>query len=55
MNTDLPIKRTGKQLKGAGVQKDLEEMGGEQWQGWLLIQRWDDEEVDKECFTWMTD
>ena len=26
------LKEIGKQLKGAGVQKDLEEMRGKQWQ-----------------------
>ena len=55
MNTDVHIKEIGKQLKVAGVQKNLEEMKWEQWQRWLLTQRWDDEAVGKVCFAWMTD
>ena len=54
-NTDVPIKQIGKQLKGAVVQKDLEELRGEQWQGRLLTQRWDEEEIGEECFACMTD
>ena len=52
---DVPVKKIGKQLKCAGVEKYCEEMRRELWQGRLLTQRWDDEEVGKECFSWMAD
>lgn len=42
-------------MKGAGVRKDLEETRGEQWQGRLLTQRWEDEEVGEDCCACMTD
>ena len=52
---EVPTKKIGKKLKCAAVQKDYEEMRGEQWQGRLLTQRWDDEEVGDECFSWMAE
>ena len=35
--------------------KDLEEMRGEGWQGRLMTERWDDEEIGDECFSWISE
>ena len=52
---EIPIKKIGKQLKCVGIEKCREEMRRELWQGRLLTQRWNDEEVSKECSFWMAD
>ena len=39
----------------AEEEKDLEEMRGEGWQGHLMTERWEDEEIGDECFSWISE
>ena len=35
--------------------RDAEELKVEGWQGILLSERWEDQEVGEECFSWMSE
>ena len=41
-------------MKAVVEEKDLEEMGGEGWQGCLMTERWEDKETGDECFCWIS-
>ena len=41
-------------VETAAVERDVEELKVEGWQGSLLSERWEDQEVGEECFSWMS-
>ena len=52
---EVPVKETGVWLKTAAAERDVEELKVEGWQGSLLSERWEDQEVGEECFSWMSE
>ena len=42
-------------LKTAAAERDVEELKAEGWQGSLLSERWETQEVGEECFSWMSE
>ncbi|PFX11874.1 hypothetical protein AWC38_SpisGene24260 [Stylophora pistillata] len=51
----VPVKKIGMWLKTAVKERDVEELKAEGWQGRLLTERWEDQEVGYECFSWMSE
>lgn len=49
----VAVKKIGMWLKIAAKKRDVEELKAEGWQGRLLTERWEDQEVGDECFSWM--
>ncbi|PFX14906.1 hypothetical protein AWC38_SpisGene20904 [Stylophora pistillata] len=49
----IPVKKIGMWLKTAAKEWDVEELKAEGWQGKLLSERWEDQEV--ECFSRMSE
>ena len=47
--------KIGVWLKTAAAERDVEELKAEGWQGRLLSERWEDQEVGEECFSWMSE
>ena len=52
---EVPVKKIGVWLKTAAAERDVEELKVEGWQGSLLSERWEDQEVGEECFSWMSE
>ncbi|XP_068704491.1 uncharacterized protein [Montipora foliosa] len=52
---EVPVKTIGVWLKTAAAERDVEELKAEGWQGRLLSERWEDQEVGEECFSWMSE
>ena len=52
---EVPVKKIGVWLKTAAAERDVEELKVEGWQGSLLSERWRDQEVAEECFSWMSE
>ena len=52
---EVPVKKIGVWLKTATAERDVEELKVEGWQGSLLSERWEDQEVGEECFSWMSE
>ena len=48
---EVHVKKIGVWLKTAAVERDVEELKVEGWQGSLLSERWEDQEVGEECFS----
>ena len=51
----VPVKMIGVWLKTAAAERDLEELKVKGWQGSLVSERWKDQEVGEECFSWMSE
>ena len=49
------MKKIGVWLKAAAAERDVEELKVEGWQGSLLSERWEDQEVGEELFSWMSE
>ena len=47
--------KIGRWIRRAMESKSYEELKQEKWQGKFLKQRWDDENLDNDCFQWMTE
>ena len=52
---EVPVTKIGVWLKTAAAERDVEELKVEGWQGSLLSERWEDQEVGEECFSWMSE
>ena len=52
---EVPVKKIGVWLKTAAAERNVEEMKVEGWQESLLSERWEDQEVGEECFSWMSE
>ena len=52
---EVPVKKIRVWLKTAAAEREGEELKVEGWQGSLLSERWEDQEVGEECFSWMSE
>ncbi|PFX30549.1 hypothetical protein AWC38_SpisGene4639 [Stylophora pistillata] len=52
---EVPVEKIGMWLKTAAKERDVEELKAEGWQGLLLTERWEDQEVGDEWLSWMSE
>ena len=52
---EVPVKKIGVWLKTDPEERDVEKLKVEGWQGSLVSERWEDQEVGEECFSWMSE
>ena len=54
-NEEIEGKEIGVCVKRAQQGKNADELRAERWQGYFVVQRWEDEESGTECFAWMSE
>ena len=52
---EIGTNKIGRWIRRAMESKSYKELKQEKWQGKFLKQRWDDENLDNDCFQWMTE